>query len=255
MTTTPDTLKAEIKQAIVRSLRLPITVEEIGDDTPLFGEGLGLDSIDVLELVLELERSFGVSIGDEQTGMRGPAIGRHDRRLHPQAAGGRLRLSRPSITHGRRQLSAERLHGRSRGVVSRLRRRRAAGARALGPPAVAGRADHAIACSICSTRADVRATFFVVGWVAERLSAAGRARARAPATKSARTATAHQRAYDLGPERFLQDLRASVARAGRRRRHRRSLFRAPEWSINERSLWALDVLAEEGFLSTPAWRR
>ena len=69
MTTALDSLKAEIKQAIVRSLRLPITPAEIGDATLLFGEGLGLDSIDVLELVLELERSFGVSIGDEQTGM------------------------------------------------------------------------------------------------------------------------------------------------------------------------------------------
>ena len=70
MTTSLDDLKAEIKQAIVRSLRLPITPEEIGDDTSLFDEGLGLDSIDVLELVLEIERSFGVSIGDEQTGMK-----------------------------------------------------------------------------------------------------------------------------------------------------------------------------------------
>ena len=69
MTTALDSLKTDIKQAIVRSLRLPITPAEIGDATPLFGEGLGLDSIDVLELVLELERSFGVSIGDEQTGM------------------------------------------------------------------------------------------------------------------------------------------------------------------------------------------
>ena len=65
-----DPLKAEIKQAIIRSLRLPITADEIGDSTPLFAEGLGLDSIDVLELVLELERSFGVTIGDEETGMR-----------------------------------------------------------------------------------------------------------------------------------------------------------------------------------------
>jgi hypothetical protein len=53
MTTTLDGLKAEIKQAIVRSLRLPITPEEIGDSTSLFDEGLGLDSI-----------------GDEQTGMK-----------------------------------------------------------------------------------------------------------------------------------------------------------------------------------------
>ena len=65
-----DTLRADIKQAIVRSLRLPITAAEIGDDIPLFGEGLGLDSIDVLELVLELERSFGVLVTDEETGAR-----------------------------------------------------------------------------------------------------------------------------------------------------------------------------------------
>ena len=63
-------LHHEIKEALVRSLRLPIPPEEIGDNTPLFGEGLGLDSIDVLELVLELERSFGVSITDEQTGTK-----------------------------------------------------------------------------------------------------------------------------------------------------------------------------------------
>ena len=61
-------LKNELKQAIVRGLRLPITPEEIDDNAPLFGEGLGLDSIDVLELVLELERSFGVAIRDEETG-------------------------------------------------------------------------------------------------------------------------------------------------------------------------------------------
>jgi acyl carrier protein len=63
-------LKQEVKLALVRSLRLPIPPEEIGDSMPLFGEGLGLDSIDVLELVLEIERSFGVSITDEQTGTR-----------------------------------------------------------------------------------------------------------------------------------------------------------------------------------------
>jgi acyl carrier protein len=70
MSDTADPLKAEIKQAIVRSLRLPITPEEIGDATPLFADGLGLDSIDVLELVLEIERSFGVAITDEETGVR-----------------------------------------------------------------------------------------------------------------------------------------------------------------------------------------
>jgi len=63
-------LKEEIKQAIVRSLRLPIAPESIEDDVSLFGEGLGLDSIDVLELVLEIERTFGVAISDEETGAR-----------------------------------------------------------------------------------------------------------------------------------------------------------------------------------------
>jgi acyl carrier protein len=65
-----DSLHARVKEAIVRSLRLPISPDEIGDDIPLFGEGLGLDSIDALELVLELERSFGVVVTDDQMGGR-----------------------------------------------------------------------------------------------------------------------------------------------------------------------------------------
>ncbi len=68
MSDSSGTLKDEIKRAIVRSLRLPITPESIADDVSLFGDGLGLDSIDVLELVLEIERTFGVSITDEDTG-------------------------------------------------------------------------------------------------------------------------------------------------------------------------------------------
>jgi acyl carrier protein len=67
---TDEALRTEIKQAIIRSLRLPITADEIGDDVPLFGDGLGLDSIDVLELVLELERAFAAMIADEETGAR-----------------------------------------------------------------------------------------------------------------------------------------------------------------------------------------
>jgi acyl carrier protein len=65
-----DALHTQIKEAIVRSLRLPMKPEEIADDTPLFGGGLGLDSIDVLELVLEIERSFGVAIADQDTGQK-----------------------------------------------------------------------------------------------------------------------------------------------------------------------------------------
>jgi len=70
MTTSLDGLKAEIKRAIVTALRLPIAPEDIDDSVSLFGEGVGLDSIDVLELVLEIERTFGVAIADEQTGMK-----------------------------------------------------------------------------------------------------------------------------------------------------------------------------------------
>jgi acyl carrier protein len=65
-----DTLADQVKTAIVRCLRMPIKPEEIMDDMPLFDEGLGLDSIDALEIVLELQRSFGVEITDEQVGKR-----------------------------------------------------------------------------------------------------------------------------------------------------------------------------------------
>ena len=66
----PDTLESQVKAAIVRCLKMPIAPEEIGDDMALFGEGLGLDSIDALELVLELQRSFQVVVSDEQMGQR-----------------------------------------------------------------------------------------------------------------------------------------------------------------------------------------
>ena len=63
-----DTLSAQVKAAIVRCLRMPIKPEEIRDDMPLFDQGLGLDSIDALEIVLELQRSFDVEIADEEVG-------------------------------------------------------------------------------------------------------------------------------------------------------------------------------------------
>jgi acyl carrier protein len=58
-----EDLKEAIKEMMVEKLMLKIPKEEIGDDTPLFGpEGLGLDSIDALELVVSLEKQFGVTI-------------------------------------------------------------------------------------------------------------------------------------------------------------------------------------------------
>ena len=64
------TLRPRIKEVIVKSLRLSFPPTEIADDVPLFGEGLGLDSVDALELVLEIERRFGVPIADEQAAKR-----------------------------------------------------------------------------------------------------------------------------------------------------------------------------------------
>jgi acyl carrier protein len=57
----PD-LKARIKQMMVTNLMLKMEPSEIGDETPLFTpEGLGLDSIDALELAVGLEKNFGVA--------------------------------------------------------------------------------------------------------------------------------------------------------------------------------------------------
>ena len=58
-----EDLKDSIKEMMVENLMLKVSKEEIGDDVPLFGaEGLGLDSIDALELVVSLEKHFGVSV-------------------------------------------------------------------------------------------------------------------------------------------------------------------------------------------------
>ena len=58
-----EQLKTEIKQLIISTLDLDdISVEDIADDEPLFVEGLGLDSIDALELGLALKKHFNVQI-------------------------------------------------------------------------------------------------------------------------------------------------------------------------------------------------
>ena len=60
-----------LKKMIIDTLRLEeITAEEIKDDAPLFKEGLGLDSIDALELVVTIENIFNVIIEDEDVGKR-----------------------------------------------------------------------------------------------------------------------------------------------------------------------------------------
>lgn len=63
-------LSTRVKEMLVRALRLKISPEDIKNDTPLFGAGLGLDSIDALELVLALEKEFGVRIPDASVGAK-----------------------------------------------------------------------------------------------------------------------------------------------------------------------------------------
>jgi len=93
--------------------------------------------------------------------------------------------------------------------------------------------------------AGVHATFFVVGWIAERhpqlvadVAAAGH--------EIGSHSHLHRKVYELDRDAFRADLRASLAALAAAGAPRATMFRAPEWSINDRSLWALDVLAAEG---------
>jgi acyl carrier protein len=64
-------LRQSIKEMLVKNLMLQTTVEQIGDDLPLFGpNGLGLDSIDALELAVSMEKTFGVSIPNSEVAGR-----------------------------------------------------------------------------------------------------------------------------------------------------------------------------------------
>jgi acyl carrier protein len=55
----------QIKALMVENLMLQVTAEEIGDDLPLFGPGgLGLDSVDALQLVVALDKTYGLKIAD-----------------------------------------------------------------------------------------------------------------------------------------------------------------------------------------------
>lgn len=60
-------LKEQIKSLMVENLMLQVTTAEIGDDLPLFGPGgLGLDSVDALQLVVALDKQFGLKIRDPE---------------------------------------------------------------------------------------------------------------------------------------------------------------------------------------------
>ncbi len=63
-------LKEQLKKQIVEFLNLPVKPEDIKDEEPLFGEGLGLDSIDSIELIVLLSREYGISIQDPKEGRK-----------------------------------------------------------------------------------------------------------------------------------------------------------------------------------------
>jgi len=66
-----EELKLQLKQHIIKYLNLlEMTPDDIKDDQPLFGEGLGLDSIDSLELIVLLEREYGIKIQDPKEGRK-----------------------------------------------------------------------------------------------------------------------------------------------------------------------------------------
>jgi peptidoglycan-N-acetylglucosamine deacetylase len=92
----------------------------------------------------------------------------------------------------------------------------------------------------------VRATFFVLGWIASRhpglveeIIASGH--------EIATHGHMHRRVYEMTPREFDIDVAASRAALRAAGAHDVRGFRAPEWSINDRSLWALDALAGAGF--------
>ena len=132
-------LATQVKEAIVRCLKLPMAPQDIADDIPLFGEGLGLDSIDVARAGPRARTH--VQRQDHRRATRPPRASQRqdDRRAHrtdERAGAGRGGL-RP-----RGRTGAQLPDGRRRRVVPRLRRRRPARPRAVAAPSEPRRVHH-----------------------------------------------------------------------------------------------------------------
>jgi len=68
---TDPELRGQIRSLLVETLMLQVTAAEIGEDQPLFGPGsLGLDSVDALQLVVALDKNFGLKVSDQDTARR-----------------------------------------------------------------------------------------------------------------------------------------------------------------------------------------
>jgi polysaccharide deacetylase family protein (PEP-CTERM system associated) len=97
----------------------------------------------------------------------------------------------------------------------------------------------------CLAAAEVRGTFFVLGWVAEQQPSLVRA-IRAAGHEVGCHSYAHRLVYEQTPAEFRSDLRRGLRVLEDALGERVTAYRAPSFSITRRSLWALDVLAEEG---------
>jgi acyl carrier protein len=70
-TTQPDALMAEVADMVVAALNLDMKGSDIDPDEPLFGEGLGLDSIDILEVALVVSKLYGFQLrSDDEDNVR-----------------------------------------------------------------------------------------------------------------------------------------------------------------------------------------
>jgi acyl carrier protein len=68
---TVEELIPQIKELIIKQLNLEgVTPESFDSDMPLFGEGLGLDSIDAIELIVLLDRNYGIKLADPKEGRK-----------------------------------------------------------------------------------------------------------------------------------------------------------------------------------------
>ncbi|MCP4976722.1 MAG: acyl carrier protein [Maribacter sp.] len=64
-------LKLELKEKIIEQLNLEdVAIDEIADTDSLFGDGLGLDSIDALELIVMLDKDYGIKLSDPKEGKK-----------------------------------------------------------------------------------------------------------------------------------------------------------------------------------------
>ena len=211
----------------------------------LFDEGLGLDSIDVLELVLEIERSFGVSIGDEQTGMK--VLRSVDtiadyittERAKFRVSSEARPMAVPVDTRNVFTVDLEEWFHVC-GVGARSRRRTGIGCRRAWNRRP-GRS------SICSMPRQVRATFFVVGWVADRYPRLDRGGAAA-GHEIGSHGYHHARAYDLGRGRVPRGSPRERPRAGGGRRPARDACSArPSGRSTTGHSGRWRRLVEEGF--------